>query len=332
MVRLSTSRLARGAAGLLTAGIVLASPLSALAQSAPANPQTLVPGADALGSDWKLFMSAGDQTTWVNLFQPTDASDSTTNISSAAQIFPTTDAVAKEFDNTTAQMKKAGYTVTDVQGIGDKAVKVSGSVGNKKTAESLYLFAIGTTMGGTSAQTKPEKFDAVDAVAIKVANAELALVRSGGAGAAPAQATPGGLAKALALPLGAVGDGWKSQNEQLDPDGKKYSIDYVPTDGSKWQASIALFVLPTPDAAATVVASLADPLRQQGWAVVPQDSYGDGNGLKGTIGTADVAGTMYIMNVGSRVAMVLAIAEPAKSQDASDLADSLAAAQEGRLY
>jgi hypothetical protein len=292
-----------------------------------------VPGVDALGSDWKLFMSAGDQTAWVNLFQPADAGDQTTNISAAAQIFPTTDAVAKEFDNTTAQMKKAGYTVTDVQGIGDKAVKVSGSVGNKKTAESLYLFAIGTTMGGASAQTKPEKFADVDAVAVKVANAELALVRSGGAGAPPpVAATPGGLAKALALPLGAVGDGWKSQNEQIDPDGKKYSIDYVPTDGSKWQASIMLFVLPSPDAAATVVSSLADPLRGQGWAIVPQDSYGDGNGLKGTIGTADAAGTMYIMNVGSRVAMILAVAEPKNAQDASDLADSLAGAQEGRLY
>lgn len=332
MIGLSTSRLARGAAGLLTAGIVLASPLTALAQSAPANPATMVPGVDALGSDWKLLISAGDQSAWVSVFQPADASDQVTNITAATQIFPNADAVAKEFDNTTAQMKKAGYTVTDVQGIGDKAVKVSGSVGNKKTAESVYLFAIGTTMGGTQAQTKPEKFADVDAVAVKVANAELALVRSGGAGAAPAAATPGGLAKALALPLGAVGDGWKSQNEQIDPDGKKYSIDYVPTDGSKWQSSIALFVLPSPDAAATVVASLADPLRQQGWAVVPQDTYGDGNGLKGTIGTADAAGTMYIMNVGSRVAMILAVAEPKNAQDASDLADSLAAAQEGRLY
>ena len=39
----------------------------------------------------------------------------------------------------------AHIAVTDVQGIGDKAVQVSGSVGSKKTAESYYLFAVGTT-------------------------------------------------------------------------------------------------------------------------------------------------------------------------------------------
>src|SRR5579884_1198038 len=332
MARVRSSRLVSGAVGLLTAGVVLATPLGALAQSAPASPQGMVPGPDAAGSGWTLQLSAGDATTWMSIYGPADASDKST-ITAAVKIYPDAASVAKDFDDNTNSMKKAGYTVADVQGIGDKAVQVSGSVGSKKTAESFYLFAVGTTMGAVAAETKPDKFADVDKVAVSVANAELNLVRSGGsASAAPAPATPGGLAKALALPFAALCDGWDSQNEQIDPAGKSYSLDFKATDGSGWAASEAIYVADSAAQVDDIMNKSVDNLRQQGWAIVPQDTYGDHAGLKGTMGSDSAVGTLYVMGVGNKVAMVLVVSPPSDAQAASDFADSMASGQEGRLY
>lgn len=329
--RLLPSRILRGAAGLATAALVLATPLSALAQ-APADLSVLVPGVDAAGAGWALQLTAGDATNWVSVFNPTDATDKS-SITAGVKAFPNADAVKKDFDDATRSLGKVGYKVEEVQGIGDRAVRVSGSVGSKKTAESFYIFSFGTTMGGVTAESTPAKFADVDAAAVKVANAELALVRSGGQGNTPAQATPGGLAKAVALPYAAVaGDGWAVGNESLDPAGKAYSIDLTANDGTNWSASIATYVAESSDEVDSIMNKSVDNLKAKGWQLELQDTYGDHPGLKGVLKGDAGTGVMYAMGVGNKVAMVLVVAPNADAQAAADYADGLAAAQEGRLY
>jgi hypothetical protein len=306
--------------------------LPAASAQAPLDAGTLVAPASALGPTWKLDggEATKNKTMWFGGYSSTD----TASFSGALLVIQTTPSTpyATEMDQLIKDASKAGATVTPINGIGDRAVQVV-QKGKKETMVGYMAYAgnnsVYILIGGP-----PGKNVEIEAAAKGLFDAESALVTGAApAASAPAPAAqPTSRAKLLTLPPAFMGSDWKVAGEKPGTSPDSYSVDFVPADGSAQAVTVGVLVLEEPGQADAVIAVLADPFRQQGWAIVPQDDYGDRPGLKGTLGSADVAGTLYVIVVGSKVAFAVAGGPPTAAADAAALAEELILAQEARLY
>jgi hypothetical protein len=251
----------------------------------------------------------------------------------------------KEVDNTlglVAGMVAAfGGKVEPAADYGAKGVKVTMSdPTNPKTSVVGFIWADGTVVTSIGA-TAGSAADA-DAIATKGAVAQKALgspapapAPAKPAAAAPATAPTQDDAKAVSIGLSAFPAGWTL--DQVKPGtapGGEYDAIYKPSDPSSKIAFAEVDVVIPNDPAMIdqMLQGLVVALRQQpGVAASPTDYYGDRIGAQATIGTDQASAQVYAFAVGNKLALVAVFAKPDGLDEAYDLADTLATAQETAL-
>jgi hypothetical protein len=234
--------------------------------------------------------------------------------------------------------------------VGDRGIKVVMPPDPKAPGPPAYLVGYIWTFGSTTlvvtAGAATTQADA-DALATKGADAEKTLL--GGATPPPSAPpkkpvpTPAAAtghtqdeAKSWSIGVDAFPKGW--QLDKVNPSsgsipGGEYDAVYVPTDPTSKIIMAEVDVLIPNDTGSMdkVLTQALTGARGAGWAANPSNYYGDRMGFSGVLGTADKAGYIYVYAVDDTLVAVIVVAKPDGADDAADLADQLATAQEAAL-
>jgi hypothetical protein len=314
-------------------------PGAAFAQTAPQPKDLLVP-ASVVGDGWTPTPPKADGAKAKSTYTKKGTGQNPPTIEIEVELKPTAAEVEADFQMVKAMITAFGGQLTGAPQFGDKGLKLTMSLGSSYMVG--YLYAVGTAEVSVGA-TFPTIAEA-DAAIGKIAQAEYDLVK-GAMGSAPTAAPTSAKAKPAAavdpktLVVGVedFGKGWTvadtktNVNPQLGPD---VDVFFAPVKDSNLILGVEVYVVVAndPSQVDAIMQGMLTVFRNDGWATVPSKVYGDRPGVEGTLGKVDVAGYLEVFAVGNRVAGVMVKCKPEAADDAYDLADEIATAQEDKLY
>lgn len=353
------NRFASGALILATGAALFASSLPAFAQSAPtaADPKlaAMLPPASTFGDGWQEVDKKVDATKAGVGFVPAGATapkgggpPSTAMAFVSLENYPSSAKLDEDYKALAGMVVAFDGKSEPAPQYGDRALKVTVPFKDDKNPAnnafaSGYLWTVGpTTIVVVGAFSK----DAAEAEKLAARGAEAEKGLTGGA-AAPAPAPPKkpvptpvpaghtqDEAKSSSIGLDAFPKGWALDSvKPSSAPGGEYDAVYKPTDPSSKiiSAEVDVFIPNDTSQMDKMLTTVLSGARQAGWSAAPSDYYGDRAGVSAMMGTADQAGYLYVFAVDDTLVAVTVLAKPEGADDAADLADQLATAQEAFL-